>query len=483
MFRASNVLVFAAVAVAVIGYAGVCAADVVLKPPDVQVREGNRMVDITWTDPHPDSLVSISQPVLGDAWYPWRGKATLEAQGLYTWAGDWKFVVSVETPYLDTMWLRWDEPTYCPDPTAVETRRIAVAELDRPYDLSYGVQVIVSSEGIFEPDMDGWGGPEPAFQGIYSGVDASDPDTAVVFTFECTSSGDLTTAGGQSIGFDWMDDDGGSGSFTVGRADTSVHVDKCFRVVFPEGYYTAGQSFSVSVGMALMGGITGEDKFSINAETFDGYLVLRHSVEDRPPHEPTDSVRHFKVIIEISKCDSFEFFTDSLGVADPYGTRHFVDRGVIGEDFTVTTDPDFPTVHNGFPYNYAVVTYDETSGYQKAMSDTVFCRVFPAVSAAPNTKDVRVVPNPYRGRADWETGGESKVQFINIPNGAKIKIYDAAGGYINTVYPNTFSYGEQQGTANWNLLDSDGKQVVSGIYIYRIESKSGNELGRFIIVR
>ena len=93
------------------------------------------------------------------------------------------------------------------------------------------------------------------------------------------------------------------------------------------------------------------------------------------------------------------------------------------------------------------------------------------------------MPNPYRGRADWETGGESRVQFINIPNGAKIKIYDAAGGYINTVYPNTFSYGEQQGTANWNLLDSDGKQVVSGIYIYRIESKSGNELGRFIIVR
>ena len=33
------------------------------------------------------------------------------------------------------------------------------------------------------------------------------------------------------------------------------------------------------------------------------------------------------------------------------------------------------------------------------------------------------------------------------------------------------------------LIDSDGKSVVSGIYIYKIESPSGNKLGRFIIVR
>jgi hypothetical protein len=373
MLRVSSVLVFAAVAVAVVGYAGKCPADVVLKPPEVHVREGDTVVDISWTDPDPAALVSIGQPVLGAPGYPWRGKATLEAQGLYTWAGDWDFAVFVEAPYRDTMMIRWDEPTYCPDPTAVVTRRITVTELDHPYDLSYGVQVIISSEGIFEPDVDGWGSsPVPAFQGIYAGVDASDPDTAVVFTFECTSGGTLTAGGGESVGFGWTNDVGGSGSFSVDHADVSVHVDKCFRVVFPEGSYTAGQSFSVKVGMALMGESTAEDKFSIEADTFDGYLVLRHSVEDMPPHEPTDSIKYFKVIIEISKCDSFEFFTDSQGIPDPYGTRHFVDRGIIGDNFTVATDPNFPTVHNGFPYNYAVVTYDETSGYQTAMSETVF---------------------------------------------------------------------------------------------------------------
>jgi hypothetical protein len=239
------------------------------------------------------------------------------------------------------------------------------------------------------------------------------------------------------------------------------------------------------VRIPLVTGGSYDERFSIKAETFDGYLILRHSVEDTPPHEPTDSIRYFKVIFEMSKCDSFELFTDSLGVPDPYGTRHFSDRGVIGDNIFVNNNPDFETVLNGFPYNYAVVTYDWTSKYVQAMSDTLWYNVFPAVRPAPDVKNVRVVPNPYKGSAGWELGGESKVQFINIPNGAKVRIYDAAGGYINTVYPNSYSYagGGQQGTADWNLIDSDGKKVVSGIYIYRIESKSGNEIGRFIIVR
>ena len=227
------------------------------------------------------------------------------------------------------------------------------------------------------------------------------------------------------------------------------------------------------------------DRFSVRAETFDGYLVLRHSVEDTPPHEPIDSLKSFKVVAEISKCDSFALFCDSLGVPAPYGERAFADVGIAGDGLFVRDDPDFPTVLNGFPYNYAVVTYDWTDQYEQAMSDIVWYRVFPSVPPASNVKNVRVVPNPYVGRAGWETGGDAKIQFVNIPEGAKIRIYDAAGGYIDTVRPNTYSFegGGSQGTADWDLIDSDGKQVVSGVYLYRIESRTGDELGRFVIVR
>jgi hypothetical protein len=74
---------------------------------------------------------------------------------------------------------------------------------------------------------------------------------------------------------------------------------------------------------------------------------------------------------------------------------------------------------------------------------------------------------------------------MNVPDGTVIKIYDASGGYVNTVYPNRYSYDEalQQGSVDWNLRNADGTKVVSGIYIYRLESKHGDKTGRFIVVR
>ncbi|MFH1312152.1 MAG: T9SS type A sorting domain-containing protein [Candidatus Eisenbacteria bacterium] len=479
MSRVFGAAVFAVSVIAVLGCAGMCLAEVVLYPPDVQVREGDRTVVITWTDPDPEALVSINQPVTGSVQFPWDGNATLTSQGFYTGACDWTFNILVNWT-VNAMELAWDEIADW-EAMTLTSRRIEVTETDQFYELSEGIRISVDSEGLFDAKTEGWSGPMPDFRGIYTGEFPVDPGQAVQFTFHCTTGGELSAGGGTSITFEWDNGIGGSGSFTVGTPDVSIHVDRQFKVGFPVGTYVAGESFSVDVWVPLADG----DRIAVRAETFDGYLVLRHSVEDTPPHEPTDSIRSFKVIAEISKCDSFALFSDSLGVPAPYATRTFTDRGITGDGIFVNDNPDFTTVFNGFPYNYAVVTYDWSSQHHQAMSKVVWSKVFPAVSPASDARRVRVVPNPYVGRAGWEMGGDSKIQFVNIPDGAKIRIYDAAGGYINTVRPNQFSYegGGSQGTADWNLVDSDGKQVVSGIYLYRIESKSGNELGRFIIVR
>jgi hypothetical protein len=479
MSRVFGVTVFAVSVIAVLGCAGMCLAQIVLEPPDVQVREGDRTVVISWADQNPEALVSIDEPVLGSLQFPWFGNATLASQGFYTGACDWTFSVLVDWT-LDTIEITWDEISDW-ETMSLSNRRVTITETDQFYDLSDGIRISVNSEGLFDLETGGWSGPLPGLHGIYAGEPGAEPDTAVQFVFECTSGGELSSGGGASITFEWEDGLGGSGSFAVGTADVSVHVDKQLKVRFPAGTYAAGESFSVDAWIPLVDG----DRFSVRAETFEGYLVLRHSVEDTPPHEPIDSIRSFKVIAQISKCDSFALFSDSLGVPLPYATREFTDQGVTGDGIFVNDDPDFTTVLNGFPYNYSVVTYDWNDVHEQAMSEVVWHRVFPAVPPASNARNVRVVPNPYVGGAGWETGGDSKVQFVNIPDGSKIRIYDAAGGYINTVRPNLFSYegGGSQGTADWNLIDSDGKQVVSGIYLYRIESKSGNELGRFIIVR
>ncbi|MGQ9604379.1 MAG: T9SS type A sorting domain-containing protein, partial [bacterium] len=170
------------------------------------------------------------------------------------------------------------------------------------------------------------------------------------------------------------------------------------------------------------------------------------------------------------------------GNLDPNGVRRYVDKGIWMEGEGYDKKPDFKTVLNGFPYEYTVATYDWTSTRRLAMSDTIWYHVVPSPAPGIRVDDVVVVPNPYIKHAGWDMG-ETKVQFFNVPEDAKIRIYDAVGGYIATVYPERYSFGGQQGRAEWNLKNGKSEDVASGVYIYRIESKTGNRIGRFVVVR
>jgi hypothetical protein len=49
-------------------------------------------------------------------------------------------------------------------------------------------------------------------------------------------------------------------------------------------------------------------------------------------------------------------------------------------------------------------------------------------------------------------------------------------------------FNRQQDTANdgearWNLISRNGQDVVSGIYLFTVESSQGTQRGRFVIIR
>ncbi len=450
-------------------------ADVTLNAPEVQVLEGDRRVDIYWTDRNPEEMVKINQPVLGTLLIPWRGNAKVEADGDYAGGCDWTFNFNVQSAG-EALQITWAEVVNWK--TKVTTgRSVIISDLDTFYEASHGIRFRVKSDSLFTPHTSDWHGVVPEFGGIYVARGETDPQVPVHFTFRCTSGGTLGT---DSVAFTWQDDLGNSGSFKV-EDDLWIPISNGFKIRFSGGQCVEGESLGVDLLIPLVLG----DQFSITAETFDGYLILRHSVEDRstPDWEPVQ----YKIIANISKCDTFEFFLDENGEYDPDGTRHYTDMGVRVEQEGVDVSQSFETVLNGFPYDYVVVTYDWTADHQQVMSKITpedWKRVFPSVPPAKSVARVNVVPNPYVAKAGWEIG-EPKIQFVNIPRAAKIRIYDAAGGYINTVYPNYYSYdpNEPQGTADWNLKDSDGKDVVSGVYIYRVESSSGTKIGRFVVVR
>lgn len=458
------------IALGVLLAVGVCLGGVKLVPPEVEVSEGDRLVDLLWKDLEPESLVVVNPPVLGSISFPWNGGATLSSEGFYLGACDWTydFLVSNVQGSFEISWqeiVDWKTGT-------VRSRRAQLPDVETFVDTSHGIRIKVDSTGLFVMDATGWEGPVPVFHGLYTGGTLDPEATSLVYSFTCTSGGELTSGSG-NIGFSWVNSDGAAGTLTAVQADASIEVDNGFKVKFPAGSYTADQGFAVEVVIPLVNG----DRFAVRAETFEGYLVIRKSVED------TDDL--FKVRANISKCDTFEFFQDESGEFNPWGDRTYRDRGVMGDQPGVTPNPDLETVLNGFPYQYSVVTWDWSEDHRQVLSEIRWHSVIPSVAPDSTGVDrIRVVPNPYVLRAGWEVD-DSKLLFVNVPADATIRIYDAAGGYVTTVRPRDYSFDDskKQGSVEWNLRNEAGKQVASGIYIFHVESKLGESLGRFIVVR
>jgi hypothetical protein len=98
-----------------------------------------------------------------------------------------------------------------------------------------------------------------------------------------------------------------------------------------------------------------------------------------------------------------------------------------------------------------------------------------------NLERVGVVPNPYRAREAWDQPGASELHFTNLPEKVTIKIYTIAGDLVAQIEHDH----ETQDFERWDLKNQNGREVASGIYMYRIESKTSSFTfqDRFIVIR
>jgi hypothetical protein len=104
--------------------------------------------------------------------------------------------------------------------------------------------------------------------------------------------------------------------------------------------------------------------------------------------------------------------------------------------------------------------------------------------------NVRVVPNPYVTAAEFEPPlnpgitsgrGERKIDFINLPAEASIKIFTSRGDHVVTLYHaggNTAS-----GTESWNMKTKENLDIAFGVYFYVVESPAGNKTGKIAIIK
>ena len=92
---------------------------------------------------------------------------------------------------------------------------------------------------------------------------------------------------------------------------------------------------------------------------------------------------------------------------------------------------------------------------------------------------VLAVPNPYRGSEVWDRPGQSEVHFINLPTQSRIRIYTLAGDLVRILEHSDPIHDFER----WDLRNADGKPVVSGIYMYRVESGTFHYQNRLIVIR
>lgn len=178
-------------------------------------------------------------------------------------------------------------------------------------------------------------------------------------------------------------------------------------------------------------------------------------------------------------------------------------------------------VKNGFQYFYSVTAFDSTvGGITHGRRSAVEAEGVEPQAGVVSGKGVWVVPNPYRGFSNlaerpsaWDltpnatdpTG--THIDFMGLPPGPyTIKIFTVSGDLVQTIRSDDAvnasirsdvtgeddvsrpGYNRQQdnpndGQARWNLISRNGQDVVSGIYLFAVESSEGTQRGKFVVIR
>ncbi len=105
--------------------------------------------------------------------------------------------------------------------------------------------------------------------------------------------------------------------------------------------------------------------------------------------------------------------------------------------------------------------------------------VEPTIGPTANLQKVAVVPNPFRASEVWDLPGGHEVHFINLPPQARIRIYTVSGDLVADLqHKDTVRDFER-----WDLKNGRGRDVSSGIYVFRVEAANFFAQDRFVVIR
>ena len=155
------------------------------------------------------------------------------------------------------------------------------------------------------------------------------------------------------------------------------------------------------------------------------------------------------------------------------------------------------------PYYFAVTAFDYglaagNLGPLESAPQANMQLAYPTYSpdyVEENRLKVSVYPNPYKIDAGYRQSGfedpnregfkerTRRIHFVNLPPKATIKIFSLDGDLIRELHHPESRFSDTPSHTAWDLITRNTQAVVSGIYLYSVESEWGTQIGKIVIIK
>jgi hypothetical protein len=164
---------------------------------------------------------------------------------------------------------------------------------------------------------------------------------------------------------------------------------------------------------------------------------------------------------------------------------------------------EIPNLLPSRPYYFSVTAFD----YGSLKADLGVLESSPLVNAVqdfalPSSETVEekglsvlVYPNPYRIDGGYASAGyenrdrrrsaerSREIHFSNLPKVCTIRIFSITGDLIKQIDHNYPNGGAGSQHEVWSVISRNTQAVVTGIYLWHVESDMGEQLGKLVIMK
>ncbi len=301
-----------------------------------------------------------------------------------------------------------------------------------------------------------------------------------------------------------------STSNRTGPSDPNAMYDPNFRRLDVEGYrlYRGRTDDPATLELVAQWDYAGTSFTDFGGSVIEG--GLQPPTPDCAPElgrgtPPQCRVAFTPITPGVNASGSFAYPLNGALVQVDYGGRTLLATGNVlmlpGQVDTALTSRGFPAlrdsgvpftyvdqdVRSGVRYFYTVTAFDINSirsGPSSMESPKVLTSVTVTGTTGSSGSDplaqVHPVPDPYYAASSASASANGEVTFVNLPVGARLRIYSTSNRLIRVLDPPA---GFAGGTMTWDLRDRGNTLVASGVYFYHVEAGGRSRIGRMTIVR